>query len=365
VSIRTAVLGCGDISALHLAAIATVPDAELVAVGDTDPARCAAASAAQSVPGFRDPEELFAVARPDVVHICTPHNTHSDLAVAALERGVSVVLEKPLAHDRAEGDRVVAAATAAAATGTKIAVCFQNRYNRPVQRMRELLDSGALGAIRGASATVLWHRTPEYYADRPWRGTWAGGGGGLLMNQAIHTLDLLQWLVGDVVQVAGSASTRALGDTIEVEDTAEMVLTHAGGVRSVFYATLANAWNAPVAVEIQTELAALSLRGELHVRYADGSAEVTRERENAEGERAYWGVSHELLVQDFYARLGDPEPFWISPREARKTLRIIQDVYDQNYPGWTTAGAADDTTSAAPGRSIAARGDDTNEGSSS
>jgi UDP-N-acetyl-2-amino-2-deoxyglucuronate dehydrogenase len=322
---RTAVIGCGDISALHLAAIGTVPDAELVAVCDIDAGRLATAATACGVPGFLDAEELFATARPDVVHICTPHNTHSALAIAALERGISVVLEKPLAHTRAEGERVVAAA---AASGAKIAVCFQNRYNQPVQRMRELLDSGALGAIRGAAATVIWHRTADYYADRPWRGTWAGGGGGLLMNQAIHTLDLVQWLVGDVVGASGAVATRSL--PIDVEDMAELVLTHASGVRSTFYATLANAWNAPVTVDIETENALLSLRGALTVTYADGSVEVTPERETAEGERAYWGVSHELLVQDFYARLGDPDPFWISPAEARKTLDVIQGVYERN-----------------------------------
>ena len=82
------------------------------------------------------------------------------------------------------------------------------------------------------SATVLWHRSADYYRDRPWRGTWSGGGGGLLMNQAIHTVDLLQWLLGDVTSVSGHAGTRFLGDTIEVEDTAEFVAHHAGGARS-------------------------------------------------------------------------------------------------------------------------------------
>jgi UDP-N-acetyl-2-amino-2-deoxyglucuronate dehydrogenase len=209
----------------------------------------------------------------------------------------------------------------------------------------------------------VWHRSAEYYLDRTWRGTWAGGGGGLLMNQAIHTLDLLQWLVGDVVAVTGSASTRALGDTIEVEDTADMVLTHVGGVRSTFYATIVNAWNAPVTLEIVTENAVLSLRGELRVTFADGTVEITSERETAGGERAYWGVSHELLVQDFYARLGEPEPFWISPAEARKTLGVIQDVYDQSHPertlaaaGRTPVGHAADTTT------IDATAADKNEG---
>jgi UDP-N-acetyl-2-amino-2-deoxyglucuronate dehydrogenase len=327
--LRVAVIGCGDISALHLAAIAAAPGAELVAVCDPDPGRRIQASESNGVPGFADHLNLFALARPDVVHVCTPHSTHASIAVDALERGIHVVLEKPLAHERAAADRVVAAAEASTA---KIGVCFQNRYNEPVQAAHRILASGELGNVLGAAATVLWHRTPEYYRDRPWRGRWATGGGGLLMNQAIHTLDLLQWLLGDVTAVSGNASTRALGETIEVEDTAEMVLTHANGVRSVFYATLANAVNAPVTLDITAEGGSLSLRGDLTVTRADGSTDVVRERAAGNGERAYWGVSHELLIHDFYRSLDSAEPFWISPAEARKTIDIIQDVYDQSYP---------------------------------
>ena len=118
---------------------------------------------------------------------------------------------------------------------------------------------------------------------------------------------------------------------IEVEDTAEMVLEHANGARSVFYATLANTVNAPVTLDIVTEQATLSLRGDLTVSYADGRVEVVPERKAASGGRAYWGVSHELLIRDFYDRLGDPEPFWISPREAAKSLAIVKDVYAQSF----------------------------------
>lgn len=338
---RVAVIGCGDISSLHFAAIAAVPGVELVAVCDEYPERLATAVAAHGVPGFAGHAELFDTAAPDVIHICTPHHLHASIAIDALARGIHVVMEKPLAHTRAEGERIVEAAALGAA---KIAVCFQNRYNAPVQAAAALLASGELGAIAGASATVMWFRGPEYYLDRPWRGCWATGGGGLLMNQAIHTLDLLQWLVGEVSEVSGNASTRALGDTIEVEDTAEMVLTHANGARSVFYATLANAVNAPVAIDIVTEKATLSLRGNLTISYQDGRVDVVEERAVAEGARSYWGVSHQLLIEDFYAHLTEPEPFWISPVEAQRSLNIIQDVYDQTYPERAQSSAAPEHT---------------------
>ncbi|MEW1822373.1 Gfo/Idh/MocA family oxidoreductase [Arthrobacter sp. NPDC080031] len=324
-----AVIGCGDVSSVHFGAIAKLDDVELVAVCDTDAGRLQAATDAYGAAGYADYLEMLDAVRPDVVHVCTPHHLHASLAADCLERGVSVIVEKPLAHTLEEGHRLAEAAERSTA---KIAVCFQNRYNATSQAMLRLLDGGRLGQVLGASATVMWHRTAEYYRDRPWRGTWAEGGGGLMMNQAIHTVDLLQWLVGDVTKVEGHASTRSLGGVIEVEDTAEFIAGHANGATSVFYATLANATNAPVTLDIVTENATLSLRGDLVVSYADGTQETVPERALESGGRAYWGVSHELLIKDFYAKLGDPAPFWISPAEAEKSLRIVKEIYAQSYP---------------------------------
>ncbi|WP_211879253.1 Gfo/Idh/MocA family protein [Pseudarthrobacter albicanus] len=328
-TVKAAVIGCGDVSTVHFGAIAKLDDVELVAVCDTDPGRLAAAVAAYGVPGFADHLSLLAEQKPDVVHISTPHDQHAALAADCLERGVNVIVEKPLAHTLEEGRRLI---EAAARSSAKIAVCFQNRYNATAQAMHALLNSGELGAVLGASATVMWQRSAGYYRSRPWRGSWAGGGGGLMMNQAIHTVDLLQWLVGDVVSLNGNASTRFLGGTIDVEDTAEFVAEHANGARSAFYATLANAVNAPVTLDIVTEQATLSLRGDLTVTHGDGRVEVVPERVMESGGRAYWGVSHELLIADFYARLGEDGPFWINPSEAAKSLRIVKEIYRQSYP---------------------------------
>ncbi|WP_415855462.1 Gfo/Idh/MocA family protein [Sinomonas sp. G460-2] len=336
---RAAVVGCGDISAQHFAALGAIDGAQLAAVVDPDADRRAAASAAHGVPGYASLGELLDAGGVDAVHLCTPHNSHAPLAQQALERGVNVLTEKPVAHTLADAEALaLTARTAFAERGTQLGVCFQNRYNEPVRALRELLDSGKLGRILGANATVMWHRTPEYYAARPWRGTWAGSGGGLLMNQAIHTLDLLQWLVGPAVLVGGAASTRALAGVIEVEDTADLLLEHTtpdgGNVRSVFYATNANGVNAPVTLDVVTEGATLSLRGELTVRHADGRVDVVEEAGVLAGERSYWGASHRLLIEDFYASLGSGRPFWIGAEEATASLRLIKDVYASSYaPG--------------------------------
>lgn len=327
--LRVAVVGLGDISALHLAAIGAAQDAVLVAVCDPDDGRRDAASAATSTPGFADHREMLDAVRPDVVHICTPHDTHAAIAIDALERDVNVLLEKPVAASRAEAQRL---SEVAARSAARLGVCFQNRYNTATRRAKEILDSGELGAVRGAWATVLWHRPPAYYLAAPWRGTWARGGGGMLMNQAIHTVDLLQWLVGEVVAVSGGIATRALADVIEVEDTADMVLTHADGARSILFATVAHTANEPVAVEISAERGTLRLSGDLVVTRHDGSVETVVEDATGTGERAYWGGAHVRLIEDFYRALRHDQHFWIDVDEARKALDIIQDVYDQAAP---------------------------------
>lgn len=324
---RSAIIGCGDISAVHADALATVPGAELVAVCDTNDAKRDAASARHGVPAFADHLSLFDAVHPDVVHVCTPHASHAQVAVDALERGIHVVLEKPVARDPRQARLVVEAAERSTA---KIAVCFQNRYNTPVRAAHDLLTSGRAGRVLGASATVIWHRTPEYYAASPWRGTWQGGGGGLLMNQAIHTLDLLRWLVGPVASVAGTASQRVL--PIDVEDTAEMTLTHDNGARSVFYATTTHAANEPVTVDIVCEHAHLSLRDALTVAYDDGTTDTATEHGARSGERSYWGVSHARLIADFYGQLDAPEPFWITPADGAALVDVIHDVYATSFP---------------------------------
>jgi UDP-N-acetyl-2-amino-2-deoxyglucuronate dehydrogenase len=322
--IRAAVAGCGDVSVVHLSAIAGLPDVELVGVADPDPVRAEAAGA----PAFATLGELIEAVRPDVVHICTPHDQHAPLAVEALERGVAVLLEKPVARTVADADRVIAAA--AAHPDVKIGICLQNRYNPPVRAARDLIASGELGAVRGGSATVLWHRDAAYYANRPWRGRFAQSGGGVLINQAIHTVDLIEWLAGDVTGVRGHAGTYGLDGVVDVEDTAHLLLDHAGGARSVLFATVTNAVDAPVTIDIATERATLHLRGDLTVTYADGRVEVVADRQVVTGGRAYWGASHQLLIADFYRRLRDPEPFWITPADGTRSLRIIDQIYRQS-----------------------------------
>jgi len=320
-----AVVGWGDVAVIHHEAIAAIEGVDLVGVVDTAPARREAAVAETGAPAFATIDELVDAVAPDVVHVTTPHDQHVEPSLAALARGVHVIQEKPIAASLAEGQRLVDAAASATA---KIGICFQNRYNVSSEELRRLLDSGALGAVRGAYASVVWTRTADYYTAKPWRGSKEHSGGGLLINQAIHTLDLLQWFLGDVTDIVGHVGTNKFADVIEVADTAEMLLTHTSGVQTSFYATLTAPQHRPVEIELDCENAYVSLRNGLTVAWRDGHVERHEERVAPSGGRSYWGVSHELLIRDFYAKVDDPEPFWISPAEAMKSLRILKRTYE-------------------------------------
>jgi len=169
-AITVAVIGCGEVSGVHIDALVANPDISVVAVGDTDPIRLGIAAQRLSCPGYADYLRLLDAERPDVVHICTPHHLHADMAIACLERGVHVLMEKPVASTVADAQRVIEAADRSTA---QLGVCFQNRYNPTSRVLREVLDDGRFGEVRGARASVTWSRDESYYLAGP------GGGDGL------------------------------------------------------------------------------------------------------------------------------------------------------------------------------------------
>lgn len=328
--LRVAVVGCGDIADIHFDAIRADPGVVAVGVCDVDPGRRAAAAAKAGCPGFADLTALLDATAPDVVHVCTPHYLHAEMAAQCLAVNVSVLLEKPVAHTLADGERLAIAAEDSAAI---LGVCFQNRYNDTARALRDLLDGGSLGRVLGGRASVNWFRDAAYYQRREWRGRWATAGGGVLMNQAIHTLDLLQWYLGPVSDVHGFAATLALCGVVEVEDTAAVRLRHRtphGEITSVFHATNGDVENAPVSVEIVAEHARVRLETDLTVAYEDGRVDVLQPASPATGEKAYWGAAHGLLIEDFYRHVRAGKTFWIDADAGLETLRIIDAVYEQS-----------------------------------
>ncbi|HEV3062031.1 MAG TPA: Gfo/Idh/MocA family oxidoreductase [Vicinamibacterales bacterium] len=223
-TVRVGLVGAGNISDTHARALRAMPNVEIAAIyaptrdhADALAARHGAAAAASL-------DALLAHRPLDMVVIGTPSALHAEHGIAAAARGLHVLVEKPIDTDVARADALI---EAAARAGVTLGVIFQDRLKPDVQRLKALVDGGRLGTPILASARVKWYRPPSYYRDSRWRGTQALDGGGALMNQGVHTVDLLLWLFGPVRRVFGK--TMAGLHAIEVEDTAVAVLEFANG----------------------------------------------------------------------------------------------------------------------------------------
>jgi UDP-N-acetyl-2-amino-2-deoxyglucuronate dehydrogenase len=229
-TLRTALVGCGKVGHIHAAALASLPESHFVAVCDQNTERAAGFAARFHVQAFTNVHTLLRDARPQALLICTPHPLHAAPAIAAAEAGAHVLVEKPLAATLEDCDTMLAAAQRA---GVRLGVISQRRFYEPVRRMKEAIDAGKIGRpILGIFEMFSW-RDQAYYQSDPWRGRWDSEGGGVLVNQSPHMLDLLQWFMGDIDEISGSWANLN-HPYIEVEDTAlAMIRFKNGGLGSV------------------------------------------------------------------------------------------------------------------------------------
>ena len=228
--LRFALIGCAaGIAVTHLQALAKLPGAQIVGMSDINAERGAARAAETDSPFYTDHREMLAETKPDVAVIVTPHPFHAPIAFDCFDAGAHVLVEKPIAVEVADADRMIAAADAA---GKILAVNFQQRYRPSIEAARALIDEGVIGNILRIVWIEPWFRTETYYKSASWRGTWKGEGGGVLMNQAPHTLDLLCYLVGQPAKVWGW--TRTMRHSMECEDSAQAMLELANGSPGYF-----------------------------------------------------------------------------------------------------------------------------------
>ena len=218
----------------------------------------------------------------------------------------------------------------AKAHGRKFAVMFNQRTSTLFSTARQIVKSGELGELKRAVWIITnWYRTQSYYDSCTWRGTYKTEGGGVLINQSIHTLDLMQWYMGEVESIKGHAFTD-YHDYIEVEDTSSINLTFKNGTHGIFFATTAYCENPSIFLEICGENGVAVIDGPLlTVRYANGTEEMANNDSTAPNGKDYWGNAHAHIIADFYKGLGK-KPFWISAEEGMKTLRILKEVYRQS-----------------------------------
>lgn len=330
------ILGAGVIGNVHAGALAGIDGANIVAV--TEPREDAGKALAEAVGATWSAsyEEMLARDDVDLVILATPSGLHPDQAVLAAEAGKHIVTEKPMAITTDGLDRMI---NAIEANDVQLAVIFQNRLSPNVVKVKRAVEAGMLGKPVFGNAFVHWKRTQEYYdANGGWRGTWQLDGGGALMNQSIHTIDLLQWILGGVSSVAAQIAT--LAHDIETEDGASASVAFRSGALGLIQGSTATGKDWPAKVEIVgTGGKAVLEAGRLAVW--EGDSELTddlltpSDRAFVEGWSAdeKFGASHGRQLRLIIEALqnGDTPP--IPAQEARKAVDVILAIYESARSG--------------------------------
>jgi predicted dehydrogenase len=339
-----AILGTGIIAEVHRRAIALNADlgARLVAVGHYDPARFAEIGERFGVPCLAEADLLK---RPDVDVVClaTPSGQHAAQAIAAAEAGKHVLVEKPLALSVADADAMIASCDKA---GVHLGVLLQRRVEPLFRRVYDAIRAGDLGQITLASVCMPYHRPQAYYDSAAWRGTWEQDGGGVLMNQGIHFVDLLLWLMGaDPVRITARAAT--LQRQIEVEDTVVATLEFSNGALATLSATSTAPPGFRQRVEVYGTAGAIQLEGDAVVRWestrgigpdagepSSSAAPAAASPATASPAAAFptvgsqSPVAHADLIRDVVEALRDGRPPTVDGREGRRSVAAVLGIYE-------------------------------------
>lgn len=346
---NAAIIGCGAIHALHVQAINSTENVSLYAVADIDKDKAMLYAQKYGCKAFVDYKEMLSDESIDCVHICTPHFLHVPMAIDCLKAGKHVLMEKPLAITVLQSKQLEQICNK---TDKTFGVCFQNRYNDTSLKVKDIITQGLAGKVLGARAFVTWHRDASYYASGQWRGKTNTEGGGVLINQAIHTLDLVQWLIGKAIKVKGSIYKSLLEDFIEVEDTASASIIFENGASAVFYATNCHTSDSPVFIEIECENAIIRIENDLTLKFKnnvilpedflnsfDSSLQTSSEscgkthNQIKQGEKVCWGTGHKRLISDFYEKISTGSKFPVDFYQALESIKIIEGIYNSSKTG--------------------------------
>ena len=326
--LNVAIIGCGRISVMHLLPAANLAQSNLVCVCDVKKDRADECAKKYGVKAYYDYKEMFEKEQLDAVHICLPHYIHVEVSIYAMEHGVNVLSEKPMSIDYASA---VKAVETAKRCGVLYGVIFQCRYNNSSKLVKSAIESGKLGKILGARSTLTWWRPEDvYYLTSDWKGTWEKAGGGVVIDQAIHSIDLVNWMINDSVkEISCHLSSRAR-KSIRVEDTGEGCIIYNNGAKYVFYCTNNYTWNEPIEIRFHCEKGNVIMDYDNAViKYNDGTIEEARtvKHEKIEGAKEYWGFAHGKQIENFYNACLGVEELEISGEDALKTHKLVFDIY--------------------------------------
>jgi UDP-N-acetyl-2-amino-2-deoxyglucuronate dehydrogenase len=337
--LRVAIIGCGNIFPMHAESIrqAAGKIADLVAVCDIKQNKAIAAGNRYKCVSHVDYREMINQERPDVVHICTPHYLHKEMAVYSASQGVNIFLEKPMGIKVKEaleiGEKVKE-------KGVKLAVSFQNRYNPSTLLSKDIISSGKLGKIKSAKLILTWCKPDEYYLKSDWKGTWDREGGGVVIDQAIHSLDIFRFLFDSPVEYVDVTTINRMHNIVRVEDEASGVIMFKSGAFANLYVMNHYSYDNDLTIEIHGEKGLINIvKDSASARFYKGGKTLRASPKKNEyidygdGVKDYWGVCHSIAIKKFYEAIINKTAVDINEDEGIETQWMIDAIYESGRKG--------------------------------
>jgi UDP-N-acetyl-2-amino-2-deoxyglucuronate dehydrogenase len=338
-SLRYALIGCGRISPNHIAA-ALENNLEIVALSDIVPEnmdeKISSFNLPESTPRYTDYKELLEVEKPDLVAICTESGKHGQIALDCIEAGSNLIIEKPITLSLEEADRIIELAKE---KNVKVSACHQNRFNKSIQKIREAVEKERFGRLLHGTAHIRWNRGEDYYKHAPWRGTWEQDGGAL-MNQCIHNIDLLRWMMGNEIKEVVGMTDNLNHDFIEAEDLGLALIKFSNGSYGIVEGTTNIYPN-----NLEETLYVFGERGTIKAggksvnlieewQFADNldNAEEVKEKYQENPPNVY-GFGHNPLYADVIDAIrNDREPY-VTAEDGRRALELVLAIYKSAAEG--------------------------------
>jgi predicted dehydrogenase len=323
------IVGTGMVARYHAQAIADTQGAYLAAVCRNDPNRAGVAAAELGVPCEPDLEALLARDDVDAVCLCSPSGLHAEQAVAAAQAGKHVLVEKPMALTLPDADTMIRVCRDA---NVRLGVVYQRRTDPATRELHDAIRAGELGPLVLGTASVPYFRDSDYYESAAWRGTWTLDGGGALMNQGIHLVDLLLWLMGGEAEVVG-ASGSALSHAVDVEDTVVAALHFSNDARGTLVATTAAAPGFPHRVEVYGTKGGAQVEGDSVVRWEGEVPRLSTAESGAVGAGAGGAATgidvfgHQRIIEDFTVAISEGREPLVNGEEGRRSLALVLGIY--------------------------------------
>lgn len=330
--LKIGVIGLGTVSVVHLRAINDSQIAELTAVCDVDETRM---TEAPGIPFYTNVEDMLANENLDVVHVLLPHYLHDSVALQCAKAGVNVFLEKPVSVNYARSQEL-ANEIAQLDNGVKVGICFQNRRNKSVLKLKEVLaaDGEPVYAVKGL---VAWLRPETYYQTKPWRGNWAEAGSGTIINQSIHTLDLMHYVIEKDWESCKAMVGNMTDYDIEVEDTAVANFQFEDNVKGVFFATNAYEGNDSIELQVFTKANRYTIKDN---KLFDSEFNCLAEDDRIPNSKIYYGPSHATAIERFYNAIINQTEDYCTIDSALETMQMIDVMKQSSEAGKTiTKGA--------------------------